>query len=49
MPTRDEYLQAIIAAADDDLTPYAVFADWLYEQGDPQGEFIQLSLQLEDE
>lgn len=33
----------------DDLARYAVFADWLEENGDPRGEFINVQLQLEDE
>ena len=33
----------------DDPGGYAVFADWLEEQGDPRGEFMNVQLQLEDE
>lgn len=33
----------------DDLAAYAVFADWLEEQGNPRGEFMNIQLQLEDE
>jgi uncharacterized protein (TIGR02996 family) len=39
MPTRDEFLQAIIANRDDD-GPRLVYADWLEEQG--EGERAEL-------
>lgn len=31
----------------DDLNRYAVYADWLMDQGDPRGEFMQIQLLLE--
>ncbi len=31
----------------DDLNRYAVYADWLTDQGDPRGEFMQIQLLLE--
>jgi uncharacterized protein (TIGR02996 family) len=33
----------------DELAGYAAYADWLSEQGDPRGEFMQVQLALEDE
>ncbi len=36
---------AILAAPDDD-TPRAVYADWLQEQDDPRGGFIQAQLAM---
>ena len=38
-----------IQANPDDPTAYGVFADWLVENGNPLGEFIQVQMQLEDE
>jgi uncharacterized protein (TIGR02996 family) len=32
----------------DDLAAHSAYADWLNEQGDPRGEFIQVQLALED-
>jgi uncharacterized protein (TIGR02996 family) len=32
----------------DDVAAHAAYADWLTEQGDPRGEFIQVQLALED-
>ena len=43
----EPFLQAILAMPDDP-TPYAIYADWLSEQQDPRGEFIQQQLALED-
>jgi uncharacterized protein (TIGR02996 family) len=44
--THDEaFLRAIIADPDDD-GPRLVYADWLEERGDPQGEFIRVQLAL---
>ena len=40
-------LQAINAAAPDDVTPYLVYADFLAERGDPRAELINLSLAKE--
>jgi uncharacterized protein (TIGR02996 family) len=33
----------------DDVAGWSAFADWLVEQGDPRGEFMQTQLALEDE
>lgn len=33
----------------DDLAGWCAFADWLTEQGDPLGEFMQTQIALEDE
>lgn len=33
----------------DDLATHAAYADWLHEQGDPRGEWIQIQLALEEE
>jgi uncharacterized protein (TIGR02996 family) len=44
----DNVLEKAIAADFDDLAAHAAFADWLTQQGDPRGEFIQVQLALED-
>lgn len=44
---KEQFEQAIFGNPDDAST-FAVYADWLQEQGDPRGEFIQLQLALED-
>jgi uncharacterized protein (TIGR02996 family) len=41
-------LEKAIAADPDDLAAHAAYADWLSQQGDPRGEFIQVQLALED-
>jgi len=41
-------LEKAIFANPDDLGAHAAYADWLIEQGDPRGEFIQVQLALED-
>ena len=33
----------------DDIAGWSAYADWLVEQGDPRGEFMQTQLALEDE
>src|SRR5205823_1880461 len=44
--TQDEaFLQAILEAPDDDV-PRRVYADFLLDQGNPRGEFIQAQLDL---
>ena len=43
----EPFLKEILADPDDP-GPYAVYGDWLAEQGDPRGEFILVQLQLED-
>jgi uncharacterized protein (TIGR02996 family) len=45
---REAFEQAILNQPDDPST-YAAYADWLHEQGDPRGEFIQVQLALQDE
>lgn len=42
-------LERALVAEPDDLAAHAAYADYLSEQGDPRGEFIQVQLQLEDE
>ena len=44
----EPFLEAIIEAHQDDLTPHLIYSDWLTERGDPLGEFIQVQIQLED-
>ena len=44
---RDALESALVENPDDLATHYA-YADYLQEQGDPRGEFIQLQLALED-
>jgi uncharacterized protein (TIGR02996 family) len=41
-------LENAILANPEDLGAHAAYADWLIEQGDPRGEFIQVQLALED-
>jgi uncharacterized protein (TIGR02996 family) len=45
---RNPALEAAIAANPNDRDAYAVFADWLQEQGDPRGELISLQLGYKD-
>jgi uncharacterized protein (TIGR02996 family) len=45
---RQAFERAILEDADDPAN-YAAYADWLFEQGDPRGEFMQVQLALEDE
>jgi uncharacterized protein (TIGR02996 family) len=44
-----EALEAAVRANPDDRAAHAALADYLLEQGDPRGEFIQVQLALEDE
>jgi uncharacterized protein (TIGR02996 family) len=44
-----ETLEAALVENPDDLAAHAAYADYLQEQGDPRGEFIQVQLALEDE
>ena len=44
-----EALEAALAAAPDDPTPHAAYADLLLDAGDPRGELIRLQLALDDE
>jgi uncharacterized protein (TIGR02996 family) len=43
-----EALENALADNPDDLASHAAYADYLAEQGDPRGEFIQVQLALED-
>ena len=45
---RNPDLEAAIVANPSDREAYAVFADWLQEQGDPRGELISLQLAYKD-
>ena len=47
-PGLREALEAALFANPDDLTTHMAYADWLAENGDPRGEFIQIQLGLED-
>src|SRR5262249_50083960 len=40
-------LEEVIVANPDDLAAHAAYADFLAEEGDPRGEFIQVQLALE--
>src|SRR5262249_2368564 len=44
-----EALEEAIFESPDDVASHAAYADYLQEQGDPRGEFIQVQLALEDE
>jgi uncharacterized protein (TIGR02996 family) len=55
MPTNPEYdtperraLEAALVENPDDLATHSDYADYLAEQGDPRGEFVQTQLALED-
>ncbi|MBY0228932.1 MAG: TIGR02996 domain-containing protein [Gemmataceae bacterium] len=41
-------LESALVENPDDLASHSAYADWLMEQGDPRGEFIQVQLALED-
>jgi uncharacterized protein (TIGR02996 family) len=43
-----EALEAALVENPDDLATHMAYADWLNDQGDPRGEFIQTQLALED-
>jgi uncharacterized protein (TIGR02996 family) len=45
---REAFERAILETPDDPAS-FAAYADWLFEQGDPRGEFMQVQLALEDE
>jgi uncharacterized protein (TIGR02996 family) len=47
--TTRQAFEAALSEAPDDLATHMAYADWLREQGDPRGEFIQVQLALEDE
>jgi uncharacterized protein (TIGR02996 family) len=44
-----EALEKALAADPNDLTSACAYADYLAEQGDPRGEFMQVQIALEDE
>jgi uncharacterized protein (TIGR02996 family) len=44
-----EIFERAILEEPDDPAGYAAYADWLYEQRDPRGEFMQVQIALEDE
>jgi uncharacterized protein (TIGR02996 family) len=44
----EPFIQGILEHPDD-VASYGVYADWLEEQGDPRGDFINTQLRLEDE
>src|SRR4051794_5837247 len=46
-PMREALEQALIDNPDD-VASHMAYADYLREQGDPRGEFIQVQLALED-
>ena len=46
-PTQ-EALEAALIDNPDDLATHSAYADFLSQQGDPRGEFIQVQLRLED-
>jgi uncharacterized protein (TIGR02996 family) len=47
-PPTVKALENALVADPDDLGAHAAYADFLTEQGDPRGEFIQVQLALED-
>lgn len=47
-PSPGEILERAIAEDPHDLAAHAAYADWLTQQGDVRGEFIQVQLALED-
>jgi uncharacterized protein (TIGR02996 family) len=48
-PADQEALEAGLAAHPDEVAAHSAYADYLMEQGDPRGEFVQVQLALEDE
>jgi uncharacterized protein (TIGR02996 family) len=46
--SQQDALEAALAENPDDLATHMAYADWLSDQGDPRGEFIQVQLALED-
>src|SRR5262249_60165679 len=48
MPSLRDWLEAALVEDHDDLATHRAYADYLQEQGDPRGEFIQVQLALED-
>jgi uncharacterized protein (TIGR02996 family) len=48
MSSLRDALEAALVEDPDDLATHRAYADYLQEQGDPRGEFIQVQLALED-
>lgn len=48
-PSPGAVLERAIVENPDDVAAFAAYGDWLTQQGDPHGEFIQVQLLLEDE
>lgn len=48
MSTLRDALEAALVENPDDLATHCAYADYLQEQGDPRGEFIQIQLAQED-
>jgi uncharacterized protein (TIGR02996 family) len=48
-PGLRQALEEALVANPDDLAAHMAYSDYLQEQGDPRGEFIQVQLALEDE
>lgn len=48
MPSLLDALESALVEDPDDLATHHAYADYLQEQGDPRGEFIQVQLSLED-
>ncbi|HEY7330841.1 MAG TPA: TIGR02996 domain-containing protein [Gemmataceae bacterium] len=48
MPSLRDALEAALVENPDDLATHFAYADYLQEQGDPRGEFIQVQLAQED-
>jgi uncharacterized protein (TIGR02996 family) len=46
--TTDNVLERALLEDPDDLAAHSAYADWLSQEGDPRGEFIQVQLALED-
>src|SRR5262245_58690943 len=46
--TTENALERALVEDPDDLATHSAYADWLSQQGDPRGEFIQVQLLLED-
>ena len=47
-PSTAEILEKAIMEDPDDLAAHAAYADWLSQEGDPRGEFMQVQLAPED-
>lgn len=48
-PSPGTVLERAILENPDDVAAFAAYGDWLTQQGDPRGEFVQVQLLLEDE